>query len=76
LLADRLEQAMRAVEVDAVTLLEVRFRLARDDRREMEDGVGPRGDELLRLRADAEKEEPRQLGADQDLLLEETEEDK
>ena len=44
-LADRLEQVARAVEVDAVALLEVGLRLARDDRGEVEDDVGPVGDE-------------------------------
>src|SRR5258706_1961137 len=48
-LADRFEKAPCAVEVDAVALLEVGLGLARDDRREVENDVGARGDELLRL---------------------------
>src|SRR6185436_17977300 len=48
-LADRLEQPMCAVEVDAVALLEIRLGLARDDRRQVKDDVRARGDELFRL---------------------------
>ena len=45
--ADRLEEIPRAVEVDAVALVEVRLGLARDHRGEMEDELRPRSDQLL-----------------------------
>src|SRR5204863_1490574 len=48
-LADRLEQVARAVQVDAVALLEIRFRLPRYHRREVEDEVRPLGYELFGL---------------------------
>ncbi len=37
---DRIEQHPRAVEVDAIALVEIEFGLAGDDRRQMEDHVG------------------------------------
>ena len=46
-LADRLEQLARAVEIDAVALLEIGLGFARDDRGEMEDHVRPLGDQLV-----------------------------
>ena len=48
-LADGLEQVARAVEVDAVALLEIGFRLARDDGGEMEDHVGLERHQLFGL---------------------------
>ena len=45
LLPDRLEQEARAVEVDAVALVEVGLGLAGNDRGEMEDQVRPLGDQ-------------------------------
>src|SRR3954449_4063894 len=47
--ADGVEELARAVEIDAVALVEVGLGLARHDRREMEDDVRPLGDELLGL---------------------------
>src|SRR5262245_31489962 len=49
LLANRLEQPMRALEVDAVALVEVGLGLAGDDSGEVEDGAGTGGDQLLGL---------------------------
>ena len=40
-LADRLEQQPGAIEIDAVALVEIGFRLAGDDGREVEDEIGP-----------------------------------
>ncbi|MET3241333.1 hypothetical protein ABIF36_006821 [Bradyrhizobium japonicum] len=45
--ADRVEQHSRAVEIDAVALVEIEFGLARDDRGEMEDRVRASGDQLF-----------------------------
>ena len=47
--ADRLQQRARAVHVDAVALVELLLGLARDDGGEMEDHVGPVGDQLVGL---------------------------
>ena len=48
-LADRLQHAARAVHVDAVALVEILLGLARDDGRQVEDHVGPVGEQLVRL---------------------------
>ncbi len=40
--ADGIEQKTRAVEIDPIALVEIRFRLARHDRCQMEDHVRPR----------------------------------
>ncbi|EGE55474.1 hypothetical protein RHECNPAF_9300126 [Rhizobium etli CNPAF512] len=44
-LTDRIEQSARAVEIHGVTLVEIRFRLARYDGGEMEDQVRPAFDQ-------------------------------
>ena len=48
-LAHGLQQAARAVHVDAVALVEVLFGLAGDDGRQVEDHVGPIGEQLVGL---------------------------
>ena len=62
-LPDRLEQVARAVEVDAIALLEVGLGLAGDDRREVEDDVGPARDEAL---GDARRRQVRGFGRDRE----------
>ena len=47
--ADRLEELARAVQIDAVALLEIRLGLARDDGREMKNDARALGHELVRL---------------------------
>src|SRR5438876_657840 len=47
--ADRLEELARAVQIDAVALLEIRLSLARDDGSEMENDARALGHELVRL---------------------------
>src|ERR1700733_3106983 len=44
---DRIEQHPRAVEVDAVALVEIELGFTRDDRREMENHVGAAGDQFF-----------------------------
>ena len=44
---DGFKQMPRAVQIDAVALVKIRLRLAGDDGGEMEDEIGPGGDEQL-----------------------------
>src|SRR5579872_6771260 len=44
---DRIEQHPRAVEIDAIALIEIKLGLARDDRGEMKDHLGAVGDQLF-----------------------------
>ena len=44
---DGIEQHPRAVEIDPVTLVEIEFRLARNDRRQVENHVGATRDQLF-----------------------------
>ena len=52
--ANGIDQHPRAVEIDAVALVEIELGLAGDDGGEMEDHVGPVGDQLLRGARDGE----------------------
>jgi len=47
-LADRIEQRTRAVKIDPPALVEIEFGFRRDDAGNVEDDIGPRGDERLR----------------------------
>ncbi|MNE10204.1 hypothetical protein D3C80_1029060 [compost metagenome] len=51
---DGIEQIACTVEVDAIALVEIEFRFAGNDRRQMKNDVRPRGDQLLRLAGQAE----------------------
>ncbi|MCY1302868.1 hypothetical protein D9M70_525510 [compost metagenome] len=46
-MADRLEQRPRSVKIDLVALVEISLGLTGNDRREMEDHVGPQTDDFL-----------------------------
>ena len=52
--ADGIEEKPRPVEIDPVSLLQIGFGLARDDRGKVEDDIGAARHQLLRLSRDRE----------------------